>query len=116
MPGPPDALPAAEVLADAHDELRAWRTAHPQATFYDIEVATERQLARVRAALVRELVSEPVPGPAPAGRPRCPACGVTMQQVGQQERTVRLAHDEPVAVRGPRYRCPGCGAGLFPPG
>jgi YgiT-type zinc finger domain-containing protein len=113
MPPLPDPPSAPEALAEAQAALRAWRAAHPQATFYAMEVETERQLARVRAALVGELVRD---GAAEAARPSCPSCRQPMQQVGQQHRTVLLPHDETVTVQGPRYRCPACGAGLFPPG
>ena len=112
MSSTPQARPAAEVLTEAQAALRAWAEAHPEATLYEMEVATERQLARVRAALVGEVVASV--GTAPA-RPGCPHCGATMQQAGRQERTVLLAHDEPLTLAGPRYRCPACGAGLVPP-
>lgn len=110
MPDPPS---APDVLARAQAELRAWRAAHPEATFYDIEVETERHLARVRAALVSEVGRD---GAGEAARPSCPDCGTSMQQVGRQERTVLLPYDEALTLAGPRYRCPACGAGLFPPG
>jgi len=104
---------AASVLAEAQAELRTWAAAHPAATLYEIEVATERQLARVRAVLVGEVVAHTG---TTSKRPACPHCGKPMQQVGHQARTVLLPADEPLALRGPRYRCPACGAGLFPPG
>lgn len=113
MPMNPIPPSAAAVLAAAQAELQAWRTAHPAATFYEIEVTTERCLARVRAALVAEVVQ------AGAGAttecPVCPTCGEPMQQVGQQKRTITLAYDEAVTLQGPRYRCPACRTGLFPP-
>lgn len=113
MPMTPAPRSAAAVLDEAQAELRAWFAAHPQATLYEMEVATERQLARVRAALVGELVAS---AGATTERPTCPACGGPMQQAGTQARTVALPHDEPLTVAGPRYRCPACGAGLSPPG
>ncbi len=112
MPASAEPPSAPEALASAQVALRAWRAAHPQATFYEIEVETERQLARVRAALVGELARA---GPAEAARPTCPHCGRSMHQVGRQARTVLLPHDEAVRLEGSRYRCPACGTGLFPP-
>ncbi|MDQ3694704.1 MAG: hypothetical protein M3464_13920 [Chloroflexota bacterium] len=112
MPTTPESRSAAAVLDEAQAQLRAWSAAHPEATLYEMELATERQLARVRAALVQELVATAGTGVA---RPTCSACGAAMQQVGMQERTVALAYDVTVAVRGVRYRCPACGAGLSPP-
>lgn len=113
MSPPPKSRPAGAVLEEAQAELQAWFAAHPEATLYDMEVATERQLARVRAVLVGDLVAG---AGAAADRPSCPDCGAPMQQVGTQERTVALPYDEALRVQGPRYRCPACGAGLFPPG
>ncbi len=112
MPTIPEPRSAAAVLEEAQAELRAWAAAHPAATLYEMEVATERHLARVRAVVVGEVVATVDQEPA---RPACPECGVAMQQAGMQARTVRLAHDEPLTLQGPRYRCPACGAGLFPP-
>ena len=113
MPTTPAPRSAAAVLEEAQAELRAWFAVHPRATLYEMEVATERQLARVRAALVDELVAS---AGATTERPACPACGAAMQHIGTQARTLALPHDEALTVAGPRYRCPACGAGLFPPG
>jgi len=113
MPMPPEPRSTAAVLEEAQVALRAWAVAHPEATLYEMEVATERELARVRAALVGELVATAGTGTA---RPTCPDCGAPMQLAGQQRRTVLLVQDEPLTLAGPRYRCPACGVGLFPPG
>jgi predicted RNA-binding Zn-ribbon protein involved in translation (DUF1610 family) len=112
MPIIPEPRSAAAVLEEAQAELQAWCAAHPEATLYDMEVATERHLARVRAALVRELVTATDAG---AVRPACPSCGEAMQRVGMQTRTVALPYDEPLTLQGPRFRCPACGAGVSPP-
>ncbi len=113
MPTIPEPQAARAVLDEVQTTLRAWAAAHPEATLYDMEVATERQVARVRAALVGDLVARV--GATPT-RPPCPSCGTPLQHVGTQARTVVLPHDEALTVQGPRYRCPACGAGFFPPG
>lgn len=112
MSATPAPRSVATVLDEVQAALHAWHAAHPQATLYDMDVATERQLARVRAALVSELVTE---AGAAEPRPVCAACGEAMQQVGRQERTVTLGCDEPLTIAGPRYRCPACGVGRSPP-
>ncbi len=98
--------------AGVRERLRQWRAAHPQATLGDIEREADRQLAPVRAALIVETVQA---GPSPP-RPPCPRCGAAVQRVGTRRRTVVTAQEEPLTVEGPRYRCPACGAELFPPG
>ncbi len=98
--------------AEVQAQLRQWRAAHPTATFAEIEAAADRHLAALRTALIAEAAHA---GEVPA-RPDCPAWATPMQQVGQRQRTVRTAQHAPVTVQGPGYRCPACGAGLFPPG
>ncbi|MDQ3694873.1 MAG: hypothetical protein M3464_14795 [Chloroflexota bacterium] len=108
----PDAAATGPSPADVQAQLRAWRAAHPRATFAEIEAAIDHYLAPVRTALLAEAAQ----AAAVPARPDCPCCKVPMQQVGQRQRTVRTAQDQAVTVQGPGYRCPACGAGLFPPG
>ena len=109
----PERPSAAAMLAEAEAELQAWAAAHPAATLYELDLATERQLARMRAALLGAVVATATTELAPA-RPACPDCGTPMQRAGRQERTVLLPYDEPLTLTGSRYRCPACGTGLSP--
>ncbi|MBA3517230.1 MAG: hypothetical protein H0T75_06230 [Rhizobiales bacterium] len=93
------------------EAMRAWRARHPHATFAEIEVAATRQVAAVRAELIRSALESGEPAIAPD----CGACGRAMIRAGIQTRTIITSHQEAVTVRGQRYRCPACGAGLFPP-
>lgn len=109
--------PAGSALDDAaaravRARVRQWRQDHPQATLREIEEEVDRHLATWRTQLVTEAAHQ---GPE-AIRPTCPQCASPMQQVGKRERTVITAQDERLTLRGPGYRCPACGAGLFPPG
>lgn len=91
--------------------LAVWRAAHPDATLADIEHEVDGQLSAARAALISELATTVPPG----DRPVCPTCGTALERHGTGRRTLRTTHDGVVTVAGPTYRCPACGAGVFPP-
>jgi hypothetical protein len=101
----PDA-PAALVAA-----MRAWRAAHPTATFAEIEVEATRQVAALRRALIQAAVTDAAPATAPC----CPDCGRSMARNGTRTRTLVTSGGEMVPITGARYRCSACGAELFPP-
>lgn len=105
----PDAQEIA--TASVQEAMRAWRAAHPRATFAEIEVEAARQVAALRAELIRSAVedgeSELVPD--------CATCGRAMVRDGTRTRTITTRYQEQVTVTGQRYRCPTCGAGRFPP-
>lgn len=99
---------ASELLA----VLRAWRQAHPDASFAEIEAAVEGELDRVRA----QVLAQVAPPPAADERPCCRQCGGPMQARGTRERRLIVAGNQVVRLRRPYYWCPACAAGLFPPG
>lgn len=111
MPARSESDDPRQLAATAHARLAAWRQAHPHATLREIEAEVDRQLADVRTGMIERLAE----AAAETTRPPCPTCGTTMQRVGQRQRTVVTAQDERLTLRGPGYRCPACGAGLFPP-
>ncbi|MDQ3710097.1 MAG: hypothetical protein M3387_12480 [Actinomycetota bacterium] len=92
--------------------MRAWRAAHPRATFAEIEVEATQQVAALRAELIRTALEAGEPETAPV----CTACARVMERAGTRVRTITTSHQEQVTVQGQRYRCPGCGTELFPPG
>jgi hypothetical protein len=109
-----------ELSEGALDEMQAWRAAHPRATFREIEDAVEERIARLRARMLedtahaspaREWATAP-----PGERPACPECGRPLDARGQATRTVTAPGEQPVRLRRGYGVCPGCGAGLFPPG
>ncbi len=67
------------------------------------------------AALRAELIAVALATGEPEAAPVCAACGVPMQRVGDQQRTITTSGPEAVTVRGGRYRCSACGVELFPP-
>jgi YgiT-type zinc finger domain-containing protein len=96
----------------AQRELDAWHATHPDATFYDMELAVERQIERLRAVLL----SSQTDGTFTEERPACPHCGTTMVQRTRRRKRVVLKGDETLDVERNYVVCPSCGEGLFPPG
>ncbi len=99
--------------------MKEWRRQHPKATFQEIESALDVQLAHLRADMLRDLAltspnTDLTQMPA-AERPTCPTCGVSLEAQGQQTRTLRTEHDQPIELTRSYATCPQCGAGLFPP-
>jgi hypothetical protein len=111
MPRATDRLDPVPMPAALQQRMTAWRAAHPQATFAELEVEATRQVAALRAALIAVAIA----ASAPETVPPCPSCGAGMQRVGERTRTVTTSGAEPVTVTGGRYRCSACGAELFPP-
>jgi hypothetical protein len=111
-----DARPTpSATLAAVQAELAAWRAAHPQATFAELEAAVEAGVAQLRASLVREAVPRD-PGARAAARPQCAGCAVPLTARGRHRRTVQLWGDHPVELERTYWSCPRCRAGHFPPG
>jgi len=112
MLAPADAPIAVADPSELRLQMRRWRAAHPRATLLEIEEEADRQVARLRAALVAEAAHVAAEEP----RPDCPGCGRPMQRVGRRSRTVTTTHHEPITLQGASYRCRVCRTGLSPPG
>jgi ribosomal protein S27AE len=100
--------------------MREWRTAHPRATFAEIELAVDERLNRLRARMLEDAARssrlanlEQVVG---EERPRCRHCGTPLQARGSGERTLLVQGDQQVRLERSYAACPACGTGLFPPG
>lgn len=111
MPASP-AVPVPDAASALVTAMRAWRTAHPQATFAEIESEATRQVAGLRRDLIAAALDETEPAEAPV----CPDCGRPMVRNGTRRRTLTTSGAERVTVTGRRYRCSACGTELFPPG
>jgi hypothetical protein len=111
---------ARAALGAIADQMRAWRKAHPKATYYDIEVAVEEHLAQARACLVAEVAAdgEAIESSEAVGaeHPRCPTCGQPLVLRGEHTREVTGRGGERTRLRRSYGFCPACRAGLFPPG
>lgn len=111
MPAHPEGVATRTAVTDAQACLQQWRHDHPHATLREIEQEVDRQMAPLRTRLVAQVAHQEQD----TTRPVCPTCGEPMQRVGMRERTVTTAQDAALTLRGPGFRCPACGAGLFPP-
>jgi hypothetical protein len=100
--------------------LRAWRAAHPRATFREIEAALDERLDEARARMLEEAaLASPVADLAAlpmAERPGCAACGGALEARGRPARELRVRGDRTVRLRRSYAVCSACGAGVFPPG
>ncbi|MGI8967546.1 MAG: YgiT-type zinc finger protein [Chloroflexota bacterium] len=107
---------SAEILTG----IREWRTAHPTATFAEIQAAVDERFDRLRATVLQEiaLASAAADGAerATTERPVCSACRERMAPRGTRERTLTVQGDKAVTLTRSYWGCPACGAGLFPPG
>ncbi len=99
----------------ACEGLSGWRARHPQATFREIELAVDEELARVRARLLADLAVASRASEFTTGQ-RCSGCGEELADGGKRGRTLTTTHDQPVELHRTYAVCPTCGEGVFPPG
>lgn len=94
------------------EELRAWREAHPTATFDEIAA----QVTPKRRALMGELLGQLAQqqGDGRYEEATCPSCGEPLEASGRRKRRIVHAEGE-VEVERAYHHCPQCGRGLFPP-
>ncbi|HEX2300112.1 MAG TPA: hypothetical protein VHH34_16640 [Pseudonocardiaceae bacterium] len=107
------------LMEDVITGMEDWRTAHPAATFAEIEVAVELRLGQLRVRMLEDaaLASAARTGlTGTAERAACPTCGGALVARGQPMRQVRVRGDRRVALRRTYLTCTACGRGLFPPG
>jgi YgiT-type zinc finger domain-containing protein len=99
-------------------EMKGWRQAHPQATMKEIERRLDEQLARLRAKMLQDtvLLSQARAWSGEAEAVKCLACGTKLKARGQQKRTLQTHGGQAVVLEREYGECPGCGAGVFPPG
>jgi hypothetical protein len=96
-----------------------WRSAHPPATFAEIEAEVETRLGELRARMLEDavLASAARSGTLGGGeRKDCPSCGGPLVARGEPGRRVRIRGDRQVTLRRTYLTCTRCGRGLFPPG
>lgn len=108
------------LIEDVLTGMEDWRSAHPEATFAEIEAEVEARLGQVR---VRMLEDAALASAARAGavtgtteRQRCPHCDGPLVARGEPVRQMRIRGDRQVALRRTYLTCTSCGRGLFPPG
>ena len=107
---------SAAILTD----IKAWRQAHPTATFVEIEDEVHRRLMELEAQVLQDAAqaSESREWGHTSGQtaPVCPTCGLPLEARGQHQRTLQGNGGQSVQLSRTYGTCPKCGAGLFPPG
>lgn len=100
--------------------VRAWRAAHPRATFREIADAIDAELDPLRAQMLAETAATSPAARFTAGseeeRPRCARCGGKMIGRGRRRRRVVTRGDATVELEREYGTCAACKRGVFPPG
>ena len=101
-------------------EMKAWRLAHPRATFSEMEAALDERLDRQRACMLEDmaLASEvaDLGLMLPEERPTCPHCGIPLGPRGKGERHLQTEGAQEITLKRSYGVCPTCGVGFFPSG
>lgn len=99
-------------------EIRAWRTAHPTATWVEIQRAVDERMRPLRERVLTDTAQASAAADfAGSGqRPVCPHCGGGLQAEGTKERTLLAEQGATISLTRTYGWCPRCRAGLFPPG
>ena len=104
----------------ASERVSEWRGKHPRASFTDIENTVDKQLAKVRAAMIQDLALESelrdIKQLKAAERPKCPGCGKPLAANGQQSRQLLTTHEQVVKLERSKGYCRRCRVSFFPPG
>jgi hypothetical protein len=96
-------------------ELEAWRDAHPDATYDEIEQEVRRRRPELMSTFIALLINGRTTGMQPEA-PHCPECGSEMSFEGYRPWRVRGLEGE-TALERAYYRCLKCKRqGFFPPG
>lgn len=101
-----------EAAEGMHERLRAWRRAHPDATFDEIAEQVQRERQGLMGSLLEELTAATESVPLD---PVCPNCGEGVQNKGQKKRQV-LHREGEMRLERNYYYCPACQQGFFPSG
>ena len=101
-----------EAAVGMHQRLRAWRRAHPQASFDEIAEQVSRERQVLMGDLLGELAAATESVPLD---PTCPHCGGAVQNKGRKPRQV-LHREGEMRLEREYYYCPACKQGFFPSG
>jgi DNA repair exonuclease SbcCD ATPase subunit len=110
----------AATFQQASETVSQWRQKHPRATLTDIENSVDKQLARVRTAMIQDLALESeltdLKKLPPGARPKCPECGRPLSANGKQTRQLITNHEQSVKLERSKGYCRRCRISFFPPG
>ena len=100
------------------DGLRAWRAAHPRATFRAIAEAWDAELDPLRAQLLADAATASPAArfteEAAEERPSCPRCGGRVIGRGRGRRRLTRRGDASVDLEREYGTCTSCGSGVSP--
>jgi len=109
---------ASEVVGSKEilEGMKAWRKAHPKATFIEIEAEMEARIKGLREQVLSEIIEMSAATEAEGQIVHCPECGAAMERRGKHKRQLQGAGGSEVEVEREYLECPACGAGFFPSG
>jgi hypothetical protein len=110
----PVEMPWARLMEEVMMGLRAWHTAHPGATFAELEAAVEERLGAVRAHMLEEAVL--TAALATADTDTCARCAAPVAVRDTPARTLRIRGDQRLRLTRPYHTCTACGRGHIGPG
>lgn len=109
-----------EAFGEASEAVSEWRTAHPRATFNEIENQVDGKLAKIRGEMIEDLVRESqltnIKEMAREKRPKCPVCGKLLASNGRQKRQLISSHEQVIELERSKGYCGHCRVSYFPPG
>jgi hypothetical protein len=101
-------------------EMKAWRQAHPRATWAEMEAELDRRLRELRGEMLEDMAQASQLADlrvlAEEERPKCPHCGRHLGPRGQEERVLKTDGDHKITLTRSYAVCPHCRTGFFPPG
>jgi hypothetical protein len=98
-----------------HQELYAWREAHPEASFDEIAAQVTPRRRELMGLLLEQLATQHGSGAVVEGRV-CERCGQPMTYKGEPKREVQHYLEGESTLERAYYYCDHCQRGLFPPG
>ena len=105
--------PNLEVLSnELAEKMRIWSQANPHATLTEIEIAVDKEVAKLRRTIVESLaqtraVVEP-------NSHTCPQCERQMVKNGKRKRKLKAKEGQTIELERQQMRCLSCGMTLFP--
>ena len=105
--------PNLDKYENMESQIRRWRQEHPKATLTEIEEAVERELAKLREAIVEGMVQ--AEGDEEREAMVCPNCQTEMVKNGKKERRLKTKEGKTITLKRQQLRCLQCGMTIFPP-
>lgn len=100
---------------EADEAIIEWRKAHPKATLADIEAAVDKEMDRMRARMIEDVVHAQPTADVEQPARTCPQCGERMHTRGNRQRTLHTRGGQDVTLTRDFQSCPCCGYSFFSP-